>query len=94
MKTIAQYPLLQGQSLLQAIYMPLGARVLCVGELMGQPFLWAEVDDALPQESRTFYVVGTGFAFPPVPARYVGTAILGSGMVLHVYDPSLAPSFS
>ncbi len=70
------------------IAMPLGAVVLHVGQQgIGQTriCLWAEVDTQQPDETRTFYVRGTGHPLPEADVAHVGS-IVGNPFVWHVFE--------
>lgn len=70
-----------------SVSMPTGARVLTAREQMEDIFVWAEVDTDAPQETRRFYVYGTGHDMPDDPVTYIGTAMLSGGrLVFHIYE--------
>jgi len=64
--------------------MPEHAKVRHIAEHQGMGYLWAEVDDAMPLEERTFHIIGTGL---PIDRRfrYVGTFLMGL-FVWHVFE--------
>jgi hypothetical protein len=69
------------------ILMPAGAQVLYVDAQQGEPMMWARVPlYDVPNETRTFWVRGTGH---PVPAgaRYLGSFQLHGGtFVGHLFE--------
>lgn len=67
------------------ITIPADNKILHVGEQDGQMYFWAEVDPLTPIESRTFTIIGTGWAVPP-DHEYRGTVVLRSGYVWHLYE--------
>jgi hypothetical protein len=71
MKTIYKYrvPITDEFELL----IPKDARVLTVQMQERFPYIWALVDTYNKDQSRTFYIVGTGNPVPSVECVYVGT---------------------
>ena len=71
----------------QTIEMPGGAKVLCVQEQKGDPYLWALVDSDTPTSKRAFSIFGTGHDVPSDPGSYIGTFQLNDGQfVFHVFE--------
>jgi hypothetical protein len=66
------------------VEMPLGARVVFVGEQNDAIYLWAEVDPAHRKVVRKFAIVGTGQSIPE-DLEYVGT-VQTPPFVWHVYE--------
>lgn len=82
MKYIWKYPLKLTDDM-QAIGMPMSARIVHVA-LQGQtPTLWAEIDPDAPITERNFSVHGTGH--PIKSGEYVGTCV-GTPFVWHIYE--------
>jgi hypothetical protein len=50
--------------------------------------VWAEVDACSELRKKKFYVVGTGHSLPEV-GIFVGTAVMPSGLVWHVFWETL-----
>jgi len=74
----------------QVVEMPVGAKILHVGEQRGRPTMWAACDPGknglADRVKRRVHVVMTGEE-EPLGAKYVGTVILAGGdFVVHVYD--------
>jgi len=69
------------------VAMRVGAVIRAVGiQRPGEICLWAEVPDAVPVETRTFRIIGTGFEVPDdAGIVYVGTAF-DDPFVWHVYE--------
>lgn len=71
------------------ILLPIGAKVLHVGEQHDDMMLWALVDDAETRwEPREFRVLGTGHSFngDDFYSVYIGTVIMQRGaLVFHVF---------
>jgi hypothetical protein len=92
MRTIYKYRLTPDDK--QNIQMPSDARIRCVNTQPAQAgkedniHLWAEVDTASKETSRTIRIFGTGHAMPDDRAlRYIGTIQLYTGkLVFHVYE--------
>lgn len=75
------------------VEMPAGAELLTVAWQDDNIFharglsLWVRVDPAAPKEVKRFAVVGTGHPAPePEEGKYVGTAFLWNGVVVHVFE--------
>jgi len=69
---------------IQTLHLPRGATVRHVDEQAGMLTLWAEVDPGEPSISRTLAIVGTGHRVPE-EAQYIGSAVMTTGFVWHVY---------
>lgn len=71
----------------QIVAMPVGARIISVAKQRELICVWAEVDkDEKRNKAVTFFIVGTGYEFPPAGAQFVGTVLLyGGDFVWHVY---------
>lgn len=84
MRTIHKFPTVIGRCI--DVWMPAGAKILCSNMQHGTLTLWAEVDDSLPQERRTFSTFGTGHLMPDnVPLAFIATVFDGP-FVWHVYE--------
>jgi hypothetical protein len=83
MRTIYKYNLAAG---INGIFLPEGYKVLNVADQYGYITMWVEQDNAKPGSSRQFSVYGTGFGIYNDNEVYVGTAIMTSGLVWHVYE--------
>ena len=89
MKTIWKYKI----EMLLSIEMPIGAKIVYVGEQDNMICLWAIVDTEKKNESRFFRAYCTGEKIenphrePGNEDNYVGTVLLdGGNFVLHVYE--------
>jgi hypothetical protein len=76
----------------QQVDMPIGAKVLSVGVQHGTLCVWALVDPTSKETTpRTFWIFGTGHAFPKTwstgnMAAFVGTVMMSNGfLVWHVF---------
>lgn len=69
--------------------MPLGAKIIHVGQQYDKLVLWAHVDPYAPKERRMFAACYTGGAAPENDdGRFLGTVLLAQGeFVLHVFEP-------
>lgn len=87
MRTIWKYAIGPGVTRLD---MPRGAEVLDVQVQLGQPVLWAVVDDEAPTLLRTFFTAGTGHRLPEATEatlEYVATFQLEGGtLVFHTFE--------
>ena len=86
MKTIYKYQI----TLSGKVDMPVGAKVLHVGEQDGGMFLWAAVDTRSPIRHRQFTVIGTGTGWDMEEkdchvSDYVGT-VMALGLVWHIFE--------
>jgi len=68
--------------------MPTGARLLSVQSQLGEPFLWALVDDAAETATRKFALRGTGHDAEGLEGSvFVGTFQLANGrLIFHLFD--------
>jgi hypothetical protein len=84
MRTIYKYDLMLGYN---SLYLPDGYKVVHVAEQYGSLVMWVE-QSAIQHSavSRTFNVYGTGYQIPDDRAVHVGTALMSSGLVWHVYE--------
>lgn len=86
MKVIYKYKLNTASE--QAIELPHNAEILCLQTQNNQPHIWVKIDtsdDLLAR--RLFLTVGTGSAFPDIPAIHIGTYQLNDGeLVFHVFE--------
>lgn len=90
MKTVFEYTLDPATTERHLVKMPAGATILVAQNQREHVTLWAEVDDANPEEDREFLVCMTGQPMPTPFRRkkqFLGTVQLdGGSMVLHVYE--------
>lgn len=85
-RTIYKYELNPGLRN-EAVGMPIGAKVLTVGNQGERFMLWAEVDPDVQSERRFFTVYGIGHALPDDLGLYIGTAQFAHGsLVFHAYE--------
>jgi hypothetical protein len=93
-KTIWKFQLTEG--ILQKIPLPRGAEILHVGRQplypdlpgdgFGQLMLWAMVDSLAVVDEVRIWVVATGESLPEdFDWSYLGTALMPSGLVWHVF---------
>ena len=78
MKTIYKYPAYLN------VAMPIGARIIRVGQQEGSAYIWAIVDPNADTEPRNFFVAGTGAGLPD-SSEYIGTFEEGV-FVWHVFE--------
>lgn len=84
MKVIFKYPFYVTNA--QQLWMPEGAKPLCVQVQDGSPQMWALVDQYADQKIYTFRVYGTGNPLPnDNPGEYIDTFQL-DGFVWHVFQ--------
>jgi hypothetical protein len=87
MRTILRYPLLD-LTYRQTIHVPTGFKVRHVapGRVSDVAIdVWAEVDTTNQPVPVNVWIIGTGHEFPPAGAVYVGTAVMPSDFVWHVF---------
>lgn len=83
MKTIHKYGLEESTTL----QMPIGAEILSTHGQGGDICIWALVDTDHKKEDRNFVVIGTGHPIPDLALKFIGTALLQSGLlVFHVFE--------
>lgn len=82
MRVIYKYELMLGYN---SIYLPEGYKVLKVAEQYGTLTMWVEQDSYRPSRNVVFNVYGTGYSIPNQNAMHVGSEIMESGLVWHVY---------
>lgn len=72
------------------VVVPIDARFIHVANQREQICVWAEVstDPAIPECTRTLYVVGTGHLVPePEKTQHIGSALMQDGaFVFHIYE--------
>lgn len=73
--------------------LPIGAKVVSVGNQLEKICLWAEVETTSPTENRVFQVLTTGAAIDDYNGQgsydptFIGTVLLKGGTaVAHVYE--------
>jgi hypothetical protein len=90
MRTIFKYPLTNvdfDDGTEFGINLPEGATIISCQLQQGKPTLWAEVDTDLGQEARRFIIYSTGSSsVKDEPVIYVGTVLMDSGSVWHIYE--------
>jgi hypothetical protein len=69
-----------------SLTIPQGAWFLHVSEQDGFLCVWFGCDPTAPEEKRTFSVLATGYDQIPIRTRYIGTAVMQSGLVWHVFE--------
>jgi hypothetical protein len=85
MRTIWKH-VLDLQTNIIVIEMPLGAEILTAREQGSAICIWYQCDPTQPMEKRKFVIVPTGGAAPD-QAPYIGTVLLEGGMyVFHVFE--------
>lgn len=71
----------------QAIEMPIGAKLLDVQVQHDMPQVWALCDETAPKAMRWFVMHGTGNMIDEVPGPYIGTFQLQNGQfVFHLFE--------
>jgi hypothetical protein len=80
---IYKYELIPGMTVDH--FLPVESNVLHIGEQGGGLFMWCEISLDGANALRTFDVVGTGHDFDP-GGKYLGSAVMGSGLVWHAYE--------
>jgi hypothetical protein len=74
----------------QRMWMPKGAKLLCVQTQRETPQIWALVDESADLEQRAFDTYGTGNPMPDGdPGQYIGTYQVnrnGVSFVFHVFE--------
>lgn len=77
----------------QNVRLPFGAEILCAREQHGEVVIWYRCDPNAPRENRDIAICMTG---QPAPAasdsRYLGTAFLNHGIVVHVFERTPVPA--
>ena len=71
------------------IEMPYDAEILCVQVQYAVPRIWALVDPdpALPKQTRTIRIVGTGHQIEEGIIDYIGSfQLLGGDLIFHVFE--------
>lgn len=83
---IFKYPIHVADS--QAVDMPEGAQILTIQVQLGQPCIWALVDDDVPPERREIHMRGTGHDCNGVERlRYVSTFQMAEGaLIFHAFE--------
>lgn len=73
----------------QTVSLPVGAKVLCIQEQLGNPCIWfitPSIDNP-KKEDRTFSIIGTGHPQEFIHGQYIGTFQLRNGtLVFHVFE--------
>lgn len=74
------------------IDLPVGAKILRVGEQHGSLRIWALVNPNVPKVTREFYIVGTGQIFyHRRDDVHLGTVVMPGGIfVWHVFERARA----
>lgn len=85
MRTIFKYDLMIGWN--NSLYLPERSKVLYVAEQYGNLTMWVEQPTMNHMsENRIFQVYGTGHLIPDNNDVHVGTVLMSSGLVWHVYE--------
>lgn len=82
MRRIYKYPLLSGNN---DVVMPKGAVVVGVGMSEGAPCVWCDVETNDLNETRKFYVYGTGMDIADEVGNHIGL-IFDRVFVWHVFE--------
>jgi hypothetical protein len=82
MRVIYKYELMLGYN---SIWLPAGYKVLKIAEQHGNLTMWVEQDSSYPASNVVFNVYGTGYSIPNPNAVHVGSELMESGLVWHVY---------
>ena len=69
----------------QRVTLPALSEIVHVHAQNDTPTLWAQVDGAVREQTRTFYVVATGEPIPEHAEHYVGTVHIG-WTVWHIFE--------
>ena len=69
----------------QTVEIPVGFKILHVGDQGTKLCFWAEIETANKKETRTIGIVGTGHPIIDAGGKYVGSAIMSNGFVWHVF---------
>lgn len=85
MRNIFKYDLMIGYN---TLYLPERSKVIHVAEQYGNLTMWVEQPVAThePNRNYTYVVHGTGQFVNDNNAVHVGTALMSSGLVWHVYE--------
>lgn len=73
----------------QPVLMPNGSEILSVSEQDGNLCIWAMGDVSKEKDERWIEIIGTGnpiYCDMGVDRKFVGTAVMGSGLVWHVFE--------
>lgn len=88
MLTVYKYPLPIGDAF--TIDMPDGAEIITAQVQHGKPCIWAIVNTAAQNVTRTFRLAGTGSDLSdiiPMGRHYIGTfQLLSGGLVFHLWE--------
>lgn len=68
------------------IQMPIGSTPISVGVQGDHVVFWAEVQPANSLKDRTFLIIATGDEIPKADLKYIGTTMMKSGFVCHIYE--------
>lgn len=66
--------------------MPAGAKVLSVGAIGEEIFVWADVDTKAAPVKRWFIIIGTGWNIDVPLQQFIGTVIFPNQLVFHVFE--------
>lgn len=86
-RSIYQYPLADDE--VQLIEMPVGAKIISVGQQDSTIVLWADIEIDAPSTKRRIFIYGTGWPIPP-HVEYVGTVPRGL-FVWHIFQEPYVP---
>ena len=90
MKTVYKFRVPIADVFIQEL--PEGAIVLAVGEQLGVPQMWVELDTERPPVARRFRLFGTGHEFvSDLSLNFVGTfQTMGGRFVWHLYEETVS----
>lgn len=74
---------------MQTVKMPVGSKIISVGNQFDDVFIWVLCDPEKPLEDRKIYVFGTGNELPDnIQTRsFIGTVVTdGGNYVWHVFE--------
>lgn len=84
MRSVREYVLTPG---VEATFdIPFNAKVLHVGDRVGEVVLWIQVDKRNTTEKRTFVALGSKASYDELTNLYLGTAVSLRGIVAHVFE--------
>lgn len=85
MKKLFKY-IMSGKERMVEIPMPIGAKIISIGNQLEKISIWAEVETTAPNELRVFHILSTGDELKQ-NSKYIGTVVLRGGTsVSHIYE--------
>jgi len=76
----------------QEVMMPTGAQILHVAQQAGMLCLWVLVELNNPLVERRIRIFGTGHPISVELGPFIGTVMMSSGLVWHIFDQGEAPA--